>query len=71
MSPRCEDAQSETIAGMTQQLQAACIYRAENGDLDAFVNVTDIFLQLSLLLLQLSLLLLQLSLFCLQARHLG
>ncbi len=64
MYAMCQDAQPERIAGMTQQLQAACIYRAENEDLDAFVNVTDIFLQLSLLLLQLSLV-------CLQARHLG
>ena len=62
MFAMCQGAQSERIAGMTQQLQAACVSRAENGDLDAFVNVTDIFLQLSLLLLQLSLLVLQLSL---------
>ena len=67
----CQDAQLERIAGMSQQVQAACICRAENGDLDAFGNVTDILLQLPRLLLQLPLLLLQLCLFRLQARHLG
>ncbi len=68
MYAMCQDAQSETIAGM---MQAACICRAENGDLDALGSVSDIFLQLPLLLLQLPLLLLQLCLVCLQARHMG